>query len=159
LDSLRCHEQIHPPPYGFFTDGVSCAWPREAGPAQDIHLDGRQPGQTDVAKYLIEQSSNLFGEYDLIKEVRSNGLDEIEEILETKFKLSYRIIRNGFYIYYGGFDASAPYYLEGSADLKNWIKVGGSQRSFEHRQEHNYYVNVPQFMETHHYFRLRKAEE
>jgi len=121
-------------------------------------LQAINSNQTVIAKYLIEQSSNLFGEYNLMKEVRSNGLDEIAEILDTKFRLSYRVMDDEFYIFYGGFDDTAPYYLEGSADLKNWIEVGGSQQSFEHRQECTYNVNVPKYMETRHFFRLRKAE-
>jgi len=132
--------------------------PRSEGNNRNLSslLQAINGNQTVVAKYLIEQSSNLFGEYNLMKEVRSNGLDEIAEILDTKFRLSYRVMDYGISINYGGFDDTAPYHLEGSTDLKNWTKVGGSQQSFEHRQEHTF--NVPKHMETQHFFRLRKAE-
>jgi hypothetical protein len=119
--------------------------------------------QSDIVKYLIEHHDNIFAETNLMKEVRLKRLSEIEKILNTKFRLSYRLQGDRtsgqqLSISYAGFDVSAPYHLESSTDLKNWMKIEGTEHRFKDRPENAYDLDIPQFTESRQFIRLRKAE-
>ena len=139
--------------------------PQDEGNNQNLSplMQAVDSKQSDIALYLIERHDNIFAEPNLMGEVRKKRLREVEKILKTKFRLSYRLWHpqpgnSRLSIVYAGFDYPAPYHLESSSDLKNWVKIEGTDHRFRDSPERTFNLDFPQAIEAQQFIRLRRRE-
>ena len=139
--------------------------PQDEGNNQNLSplMQAVDSKQSDIALHLIERHDNIFSEPNLMGEVRKKRLREVEKILKTKFRLSYRLWHpqpgnSRLSIVYAGFDYPAPYHLESSSDLKNWVKIEGTDHRFRDSPERTFNLDFPQSIEAQQFIRLRRRE-
>ena len=139
--------------------------PQDEGNNQNLSplMQAVDSKQSDIALHLIERHNNIFSEPNLMGEVRKKRLREVEKILKTKFRLSYRLWHpqpgnSRLSIVYAGFDYPAPYHLESSSDLKNWVKIEGTDHRFRDSPERTFNLDFPQSIEAQQFIRLRRRE-
>jgi ankyrin repeat protein len=120
--------------------------------------------QAAVALYLIERHGNIFAESSLMEKARESQLSEVEELLQTLFRirLQARTSQEGvphLDIDYAGFDDSARYHLESSSNLQSWTGVEGTAHSFRDSTERRFTLDISGHIENRQFFRLQKMED
>jgi len=120
--------------------------------------------QAAIALYLIKFHDNVFAESSLMDKARANQLSEVEDLLQTLFRLRLhpRISREGFThleIDYAGFDDSSHYHLESSSDFQNWNGIEGTAHSFRDSSERRFTLEIPKHIGDGQFFRLQRMKE
>ena len=120
--------------------------------------------QAAVALYLIERHDNIFAESSLMEKARESQLSEVEELLQSLFRLRLqpRTSQEGvphLDIDYAGFDDSARYHLESSSDLQSWTGVEGTAHSFRDSPERRFTLDISGHIENRQFFRIQNMED
>ncbi len=120
--------------------------------------------QAAVALYLIERHDIIFAESSLMEKARESQLSEVEELLQSLFRLRLqpRTSQEGvphLDIDYAGFDDSARYHLESSSDLQSWTGVEGTAHSFRDSPERRFTLDISGHIENRQFFRIQNMED